>query len=373
MLINASNLHAGGAVQVATSLIAELTLLSKLPTNLVIWASDAVDANLQRIGVNLAALPSYEVVNSYGLGMLTSPLCKKLKKFEVVFTVFGPLYSFRNSFVNVTGFAQPWIIYPDNEVDAKLRFWQRWLTRLKFKVQSYFFKQSDCLVVELEHVRLGLLNRCIGSESSIHVVRNSLSSVFTTSSAWLPVELPSVTADIKIGFVGRNYSHKNTMIFPEVIRLLHKLHGANARIYVTFTDDEWAECSDEFRAAVINVGPLYVAQCPSFYKQMDAVIFPSLLECFSATPLEAMAMEKPLFASDRPFNRNVCHEHAHYFDPLSPASAAKAIAQVFMNGGPKADALQAARAHAINFSSPKRRAEQYLDLLKQAANKARNN
>lgn len=84
-------------------------------------------------------------------------------------------------------------------------------------------------------------------------------------------------------------------------------------------------------------------------------------------------MEKPLFASDRSFNRDVCNEHAHYFDPLSPVSAAEEIARVFSKGGPEKDALRAARDHAINFSSPKERAEKYLALLLQCANETRTN
>jgi len=74
-------------------------------------------------------------------------------------------------------------------------------------------------------------------------------------------------------------------------------------------------------------------------------------------------MEKPLFASDRPFNRDICGPHAHYFDPLDPSSAAQAIANVFKGNGPDPIALKAAREHAINFSSPKERAEKYLALL----------
>ena len=370
LLINCSNLHSGGGVQVATSVIGELTRLPSLPSGLVVWASKEVDANLRKLGYDLTALSSYEVVNSHGLNLLRSPLARRLQAFDAVFTVFGPLYVWNLSGINITGFAQPWIIYPANEIDAAMGWRQRWLSRLKFGLQSLFFRRADHLVVELEHVRSGLLRRGIGSPASIHVVRNSLSSLYMTPGSWQAVAVADAGPGIKLGFVGRNYAHKNTRIFPAVIDQLRRSHGIQASIYVTFTDEEWAACDDAFRAAVINVGPLFVAQCPTFYRRMDAVIFPSLLECFSATPLEAIAMEKPLFASDRPFNRDVCHEHAHYFDPLSPASAALAIAQVFLSGGPKPDALRAARDHAINFSSPKQRAEQYLALLVEAAKKS---
>jgi len=371
LLINASNLHVGGGVQVATSVIGELAHLATLPPGLVIWASDAVDNNLRKLGCDLSALPAYEVVNSHGLHLLRSPLARRMQDFDAVLTIFGPLYVGKLAGVNITGFAQSWIIYPENEIDRIMGRRQRWLNRVKFGLQAVFFRQANHLVVELDHVKAGLLHKRIGSPSSIKVVRNCLSSLYKIPSSWQEVAMTDTGANIKLGFVGRNYAHKNTCIFPNVIKILRRDYGIEASIFVTFSDEEWAACNDAFRASVFNVGPLFVAQCPTFYSRMDAVIFPSLLECFSATPLEAMAMEKPLFASDRPFNRDVCQGHAHYFDPLSPASAAQAIAQLFLNGGPDPDALRVAREHATNFSSPKERAEQYLTLLMQAANSSK--
>lgn len=367
MLLNASNLHVGGGVQVATSLIGELTRMSALPPSLVIWASEAVDKNLRQLGYDLSMLPAYEVVNSYGIRLLHSPLRRRFQAFDVVFTVFGPLYVWQLAGVNITGFAQYWIIQPGHEIDVGMGWRERWLSRLRFRVQAAFFRRADHLVVELDHVRDGLLRQGIGKSASISVVRNCLASLYSQPASWQPVAVPDSGADIKLGFVGRNYAHKNTRIFPAVIDELQQRYGIRASIYVTFTPEEWAHCDEAFRRQVINVGPLFVAQCPSFYQQMDAVLFPSLLECFSATPLEAMALQKPLFAGDRPFNRDVCQEHAYYFDPLSAASAAQAIAQVFLAGGPKPGAMAAAREHALHFSSPTQRAEQYLSLLMQAA------
>lgn len=366
ILLNAANLHVGGGIQVATSVIEELSRRESLPSNLVVWASTAVDANLKKIGCDLSSIPNYEVMNIRGLGLLWSPTHKRLQDFRSVLTIFGPLYVRSLNGLNVTGFAQPWIIYPNNEIWDSLNWLQRFSNRLKFRIQSFFFRRANQLVVELDHVRSGLLRLGIGSPSSIHVVHNSLSSLYINPINWQAVAVPDTCSDIKLGFVGRNYAHKNTSIFPAIIDLLLREHGIKASIYVTFTDEEWAACDNAFRAAVTNIGPLFVAQCPTFYSRMDAVIFPSLLECFSATPLEAMAMEKPLFASDRPFTRDVCQGHAHYFDPLSPASAAKAIAQFFLSGKSNSDRLRAAREYAINFSSPKERAEKYLALLEQS-------
>ncbi|WP_159453023.1 glycosyltransferase [Pseudogulbenkiania subflava] len=362
-MINASNLHVGGGVQVATSVIGELTLLPALPAGLVVWASDVVDANLRQLGYDLSALPAYEVVNSFGLKMLRSPLARRMQAFDAVLTVFGPLYVWRLTAANITGFAQAWIICPDNDAYRALGWRQSLQARLKFAVQAAFFRRADMLLVELDHVRDGLLRHGLASASSIRVVRNCLSSLYLSPQSWQPVAVDDTGCDIRLGFVGRNYPHKNTRIFPALIEILRREHGIRASVHVTFTNEEWAACDETFRAAVSNAGSLAVAQCPAFYRSMDAVIFPSLLECFSATPLEAMVMERPLFASDRPFNRDVCAEHAHYFDPLDPADAAAKIAAYLKGGNDRSTALHAASQHALSFSNASDRARQYLECL----------
>ncbi|MBY5267718.1 glycosyltransferase family 4 protein [Spiribacter salinus] len=362
-LINASNLHVGGGVQVAASFIAELAAFSDLPECLYIWASDEVDTNLKASEANLSNLVHYEVVNTYGPKILFSPVFKRLNDFDAVFTVFGPLYVSRLRGKSIIGFAQPWVIYPNNEIYGAMGFTRKWAMRLRRAVQKFFFSRADTYIVELEHVREGLRRQGVGVGKPVNVVRNCVSSIFFYEKLWKPVALPEKRADVNLGFVGRNYQHKNTQIFPEIVKQCRKNYGVEVSIFVTFTQKEWRSCSVEFRKSVLNVGPLSIAQCPAFYKSMDAVIFPSLLECFSATPLEAMIMGKPVLASDRAFNRDVCGDHAVFFDPLSAEDASTAIAEVFLDGSVNDDVLTQARRYAMNFSNPKSRAEQYLEIL----------
>lgn len=367
-LINATNLHIGGGVQVAVSFLHEI-LQHQFPTRqLTVRVSSEVDEAMRALGCETSKFLRYELVNTHGLDLrgvelVVSCVGQGMGPPDAVLTVFGPLYRWRCSFRNIVGFAQPWIIYPDNECYRMLPLMRRVLTRVTYFVQGLFFKRADVLIVELDHVKERLIE-VLGVECGrIHVVRNCISSIYLDESLWRPVDVPKLGAFLRLGFLGRNYLHKNTRLFPDVVAALEETHGIQARFYVTFTEQEWIACSPAFRRVCVNVGPLAVSQCPLFYSALDGVVFPSLLECFSATPLEAMAMERPLFASDRPFNRDICGSHAHYFDPLSAASAAQSIARVFATGGPSTAALRAARYHAIHFSNPKERAEQYLALL----------
>jgi glycosyltransferase involved in cell wall biosynthesis len=361
-IINATNLHQGGGVQSGVSVISEAALDRDKARNLSTYASSEVDANLIELEFDSSVFGQYVVADVRGMGRLPRKLSSGTER-TTVFTIFGPLYRWSTPFRSIVGFAQPWIIYPNNECYERLPFVQRLKTRLKFWIQAQFFKRADVLVVELEHVKEGLVRELGYPAERIHVVHNCLSSLYTQPELWQDVQVSPATNELALGFLGRNYMHKNTEIFPEIVATLKRDHGIAARFYVTFTDEEWRACSEEFRKASVNVGPLTVAQCPNFYRSMDAVVFPSLLECFSATPLEAMAMERPLFASDRPFNRDICQNHAHYFDPLSPAAAAAEIAKVFGGEGPNSEALRLARDHAFGFSSAAERARKYLDLL----------
>ncbi len=361
LTLNLSNLHVGGGVQVAASFLKEMRSAGRSRPDLAVLVSSEIE---QQVGPLSDISKDVVSLDVYGMrGDEQERAGKILDASDRVFTLFGPLYRWSPPFTSIVGFAQPWIIYPHNEVYSLLPLWERLKQRLKFWVQAQFFKRADVLVVELEHVKAGLVRELGIDPAKIHVVYNCVSSVFHDPEKWEDVTVPGTPGKLRLGFLGRNYPHKNTRIFPELVRYLKQDHAMDATVFVTFTEAEWNACDSEFRDACVNLGPLKVSQCPSFYRELDAVVFPSLLECFSATPLETLAMERPLFASDRPFNRDVCGSYAHYFDPLCPRSAASKIAEVFKAGGPDPEGRAKAKEHAFGFSNAEERARQYLSIL----------
>lgn len=362
-LINAANLHVGGGVQVAASAISEIAERAGYGEDISIVVSDVVANNLAPEIRERFSQSELTRMNVKGGDLFNLQFRKLVDRHDKVFTIFGPLYRWRISGQSIVGFAQSWIIFPNNEVYKMLSWPTRLKTRLKFLVQKQFYKRADILVVELDFVKDALVRELGVDPSRVRVVRNCVSSIYADKESWLPLELPDAGGALRLGFLGRNYLHKNTRIFPQIAYHLRRDHGLDAKFYVTFTQEEWERCSPEFRDVSINVGPIAVRQCPNFYNKLDAVVFPSLLECFSATPLEAMAMGRPLFASDRAFNREVCRDHAQYFDPSSPGQTAELIAGTFSGEGPDALALAQAREHALSFSSPTERAKKYLNII----------
>lgn len=367
--INSSNLHAGGGVQVATSFIDELSHLNRDGLNVSVFASCEVAKNLSQLGVDTSVFNEFKVIDSYGLWALLPKFSRYFKNFDLIFSIFGPAYFFSIRSVNVVGFAQPWIIHPETKIYGKATIAQRLRDYCKFKLQAWFFRRSDQLIVELEHVRQGLIKKGIGNVNNIYVVHNCLSRLYFSSNVWMPVKVLRDSENFAIGFVGRDYPHKNTSILPVVKDILFHKYRIDVEFFVTLKDEEWAEKSDIFRKIIRNVGSLDVVQCPDFYRQMDAIIFPSLLECFSATPMEALVMKKPLFASDRGFVRDVCGDFAHYFDPLDPESIASVIATYIKKYSfIEDDRIEAAYEHVKNFSNARQRAVDYLTIIRKSIN-----
>lgn len=362
ILINASNLHIGGGVQVASSFINELANLSHIRDKYIIYVSTEVDANIN----DRSQFKNYYIINTYGIKSVFENY-RLFNDFDIVFTIFGPCY-YPVKGISIVGFAQPWIIYPDNEVYKTMSMAEKAKTRLKFFIQSQFLKTSDHLIVELEHVKFGLEKLGIQKNSNISVVYNCVSSVFFDSSLWKKINFIE-NENIKIGLLSRDYPHKNLNILPQVKDILANQYNLRVDFYVTLNECEWNSKSTNFKEKIVNIGSLLAIECPSFYENMDGIIFPSFLECFSATPLETMIMKKPLFASDRGFNRDICKDFAYYFDALNPDEIAQVIHKYFtvLDKEAESQRLNLAKEYAMAFSNAKDRAESYIEIIENIA------
>lgn len=375
VLINASNLHVGGGVQVAASFLNEICETATFLENfeLTIYVSSTVCLNIEAKNRGILEAYNFEVFDVYGLEALKPSIEKKFQGFDLVFSIFGPIYLPRKVPNHIVGFAQYWILYPDNEISRQQSFFLRVKTKIKYEAYWFFFKFSAArLVVELPHVKNRLISFKNYPSEKIDVVENCFSALYLQKSTWHPLAriIPQDKKIIKIGYISRAYPHKNIAILLEVARVLSKLSQINFEFYVTLSESEWASFTPDFRAIIKNVGPLTVAQCPSFYQEMNGVIFTSLLECFSATPLEAMVMKKPLFASDREFVRDCCADNAIYVDPMDAKNIAEKIHGWFSSEDEayKIRHIEKAYQHVLNLPNSRDRALAYINIINQQLN-----
>lgn len=365
ILINASNLHQGGGVQVAISFLYEISILNEDLESIHVMVSTEVNQGLTYLDINTSVFGNYFVFDTFGLKAFSSKLNSIISKYDTIFTVFGPNYLRVHAKNEIVGFAQSWILNFNNPISQNMSFFPRILLKIKFELQWFFFSRANHYVVELEHVKKDLIYSKSINDNKISVVHNTVSSLYKNKDYWSPILIKKQDTKIALGIVSRDYPHKNIDILPHVAAILKKIYSLDAHFYVTLNDIEWAQKDDYFKKYVSTVGSLTPDQCPSFYQQMDGVVFPSLLECFSATPLEAMVMGKPLFASDRGFVRDVCTNYAVYFDPLDAHDIAFKIANYFNEESDHTAILQQAREYALSFSTATNRAAEYLKIIRQ--------
>jgi hypothetical protein len=348
-LINASNLHSGGGVQVATSFISEL-VKRNLDSNYSLLISRKVKKNLDSINCDLESFINVDIVDIYGITGINPKFKKYFDSYTKVFTIFGPNYSYMYARYNIVGFAQPWIIYPKNPIYNKMGFVNKIKSRLRYGVQTWFFLKSDELIVELEHVK-SRIEELFNKSPIVHVVYNSYSSVFDNRDLWTDINYLPPSENIKIGYLTRDYPHKNVDILSDVRTTLKNCYSLKVDFYVTLSDSEWEVKDNAFKREVTNVGELNVSQCPTFISAMDAMIFPSYLECFSAMPLETLKLRKPLFASNLPFVSDVCGKNAIYFEPSSSKDIAQRIYEHFQL---KKNDMNADLDFGLKFSAERR-------------------
>ena len=171
------------------------------------------------------------------------------------------------------------------------------------------------------------------------------------------------------------HPHKNLGMVVRVAQVLAaEPEGARYRFVLTLPPDHdiWRRVEADARAAgvsdaIVNVGPLSLDGCVDAYRRAHAVFQPTLLEVFSATYVEAMAMERPIVTSDLPFARSICGEAARYHDPLSPEQAAAAIRRVCEDAAVRTALIAAGRVRRVEFPSSDDKHRQLFDWLRTLA------
>lgn len=354
--INLSNIRSGGALQVAVSFLLELTNEDIKKFNFLV--TKEIYEELKPL--NFKFLDSLKIYNSSIFKLFSFSLIPEIRNVEVVFTLFGPFYAFTKA-KTITGFAQAWIIYPENLATKELKYFKKLITRFKFKIQQLFFKKDSAFVVESHDVKIALINKF--NVKNVYVVNNTINTLFLSQSP----RIKELQKDFKIGVIGRNYPHKNLKILPQILDIINVEFESKVTFHVTLTDEEFNSMNSSFHNKIINYGSLNVSECPKFYNEMDLIFFPSLLEVFSATPLESLYMKKPFVCSDLDFNKGFLESFVFYAKPNDPEDSAKVIIEVLelikTNNPSLTNRLNLGSEYIKQNFQPSNRAKAYLEII----------
>ncbi|MCU7618702.1 glycosyltransferase family 4 protein [Chryseobacterium sp. PBS4-4] len=364
LIIDNSNLFAGGGLQVAASFLRDLKNMNLTDDFHVIQS------------VNCAGMIGKEVFpNNFTFYNLEkseekskAKRIKSVKKVEdtvkpdCIFTLFGPSYH-KSKFPKLVGFAIPFIIYPESPFFKKISFKEKLYYKLLTVIKTYSFKKySDGLIFETENARKIFTEREHFEKDSF-TVGNTLNEIFLKPDQWADFENISLSS-LNILFLTANYPHKNMMILPEVIRILKDKFGLKDFKFLITLNKEDLNFPELCNGNIEYLGKVGLEKIPSLYKQSDIVFIPTLLEVFSATYLEAMLMKKPVIASDLGFSRDICRDSAYFCEPINPESYAAGIFKLINDESLRNDLVNKGIENLKRFGTSMDRTNSYLNIIK---------
>jgi len=141
---------------------------------------------------------------------------------------------------------------------------------------------------------------------------------------------------IRLLLLSKYYPHKNFDILLPLAKLIRQ-QRRDITITVTIDPSESAagkaflqQLKDlQLDGIVLNAGNIPAAQLAGIYGSHDALLFPTLLESFSGTYIEAMHYGLPVFTSGLDFARGICGDAAFYFDPLNAEDILHTVTTAF--------------------------------------------
>ena len=362
VVIDGSNLHKGGGVQVGASIINELGTLLRHSD-----PSSHIDA------IRIDAVISHEIAKNVHNGIESDRLRLSVsdsrpmrwtsfpeKSYDVALTVFGPPYRRRRARREICGFAIPRMIIPWQDVGLER---PARLIRALDRVRWKRFESADLLVVESESAARALHRR--DPSLSLAVIPNAVNGQVICSTARKQPQRRSLTGDeIVIAAVGRDYQHKNWEFLSRLGPSLAHSTGKRIRFQTTLSEEEWSAKSATFKEYADNWGVLRQHDLPKLYERCHFAVLPSLLEVSSATPLECMAQSIPIFVSDLYFMSEMYGDAVGYIDPSNAEVAARVISEQLTDDQLKKMARRGGEWLAAQPTA-RDRARAYLDLLLQ--------
>lgn len=328
-LINASNLKAGGGLQVADSICRELGWF--VQHEFIVVLSDYLESTKKDIDKSTNVLVyNYNIRNSFetlfaGRDRFMDELVKK-HSIEAVLTIFGPS-RWNPRVPHLSGFAMAHLVLSDSPYylrmgllqHCKSKIWN-WTRLQAFKRStSFFYTENPFITTRLQRLIKG---------STVYTVTNYYNQVFDYQNLWRERLLPSFGGTTLLN-ISSSYPHKNLEIAVDVARILLKEHPEfKFRFVFTINREQFPPLDDVLEKCFIFLGKVDISECPTLYKQSDIVFQPTLLECFTATYPEAMRMGKPIVTTDLDFAKGLCGEAAEYYSATDAQSAANAIYKV---------------------------------------------
>jgi len=371
ILINASTFQNGGAIQVGISFIEFVCRRESIAFDFLIVVSTPLYNNLtydlqQDERIIVCPVSPASIIG----GHKSRRMLKKLEADflpDIIYSISFPSYT-RFKIIEVGRFTNPWQInqppLPWHTLSLKMRV----ITYLGRYYRLYWAARAKYFETQIESAKSGIIRKLGVPENRVKVIPNCPNFLFFSNEK--PLIKEHKNDRLNIFCLSPAYPHKNLPIIPEVAHYLKNNFKIDCNFILTIPSDgstykniEKISKRLDVNDMIQNVGTLKLIECVEWYNRSDIVFLPTLLEVFSATYVEAMAMSKPIVTTDLSFAHEVCGEAALYYSPNSAKSAAETIMMLIDNPELRYELVDKGKKQLAKFPDPDTKHHMVLDWL----------
>ena len=371
ILFNASNVRIGGGVQAAIATIRE-ALTERLCDNWHFALSKELFELLEDERSSLAGradLIEPGPARSRSGRRQVLALASSLSP-EAVFTFVGPTHV-KFPQPHLMGLNNTWLIgdlrdalsyIPSLRAKAYMAAWVLYTRKLA--------GHADKWVTQTGASRDGIADLLNVPLDRIRVVSNTPSERYRVPET-LRKQNPASDSMIKILCFASPHPHKRFSFCADVAASLKELDPKlKFKFVVTIPPEspEWQRL--QARAENLGVFALFENRGfvrpddgPDLYRECSLLFLPTVLEVFSATYPEAMAMNVPIVTCDLDFARSVCGNAAMYFDPHEPLKAAESILHILRDPAIRATLISNGHQTLAQLPTQRERLHLYLEAI----------
>lgn len=364
ILINASNLKAGGGLQVADSVCREL---GHFPQHkFIVVLSSYFNETFKSVeGINNVAVYKYDVKSDlstalWGRDKHLDELVQE-QRVDAVLTIFGPSM-WIPKVPHLCGFARAQMVIRESPFYTRMNKRSLFLQRLRYGIREKAFKKcADYFYTENHYISERLEKQW--RDKKVFTVTNYYNQVFDHPEQWKEKKLSDFDG-ITLLTIATPYAHKNLVIAADAARILRQKHPDFCfRFVMSNKPDEFSADISGIEDCFEFIGRVDILECPSLYQQCDIVFQPTLLECFTAAYPEAMRMERPIVTTDLEFARGLCGDAAEYYSAIDAQACADAIFRVATNKDLRKCLVKKGKDQLKVFDNYELRAEKLIKII----------
>jgi len=208
---------------------------------------------------------------------------------------------------------------------------------------------ADAIVTVSEFSKSEIVEHLGISPSKIDVVYNGIDPIFLDDSESEPVNLP----DEYLLYVGGTNARKNISTLLQCYEILNKDYNIEHDLVMVGPDPK---LHHSYPVDAINHENIYITgyiskpELKFVYENADVFLFPSLYEGFGMAPLEAMACETPVVASNAASLPEILRDSAILIDPSNERELAQSTLDLLRNENYRQEMIERGTKRASEFT-----------------------